>query len=279
MQKQLGFWFKTVCIRPILPTMSFALTFIYSLNWSRIFPFRYFNFQPISDHMNCCQLLLYLFGVPCQKIKYQPITDTLRIHVFLQFYRYQMDITGFSEFQKYRYGWVARGNLTPAPSQNGTWQSPVIPLLPAFLLKPHGLKPTQKETRLLPVSWLTIACCELTHPLRSSPITGPSTLILDDPPLCLASVLSRLWDRHLRFSLNIKTTASHVPHKSLDQVHAISMPDAAQTINRLPLGLSCRPPSTRSFDPISDISTPHRMVRLRSSPWSIPDMVFAMPFP
>ena len=123
-----------------------------------------------------------------------------------------------------------------------------------------------KRTRFLPVSWLTIACCKLAHPLRFIPITGPSTLLLDDPSPCPASVLSRLWDRHLRFSLNIGTTSSHVPHKSLDQVHAISMPDAAQTINRLPLGLSCRPPSTRSFDPISDISTPHRMVRLRSSP-------------
>ena len=82
--------------------------------------------------------------------------------------------------------------------------------------------------------------------------------IRDDPPPCFASVLSHLWDRHLRFSLNIGTTGSHVPHKSLDQVHAISMPDAAQTINRLPLGLSCRPPSTRSFDLISDISTPHQ---------------------
>ena len=115
-----------------------------------------------------------------------------------------------------------------------------------------------KETRFLPVSWLPIACCELTHPLRSSPITGPSTLLLDDPPLCPALVRSRLWGHHLRFSLSIGTTGSHVPHKSLDQVHAISMPDAAQTINRLPLGLSCRPPSTHSFDAISDISTPHQ---------------------
>ena len=115
-----------------------------------------------------------------------------------------------------------------------------------------------KETRFLPVSWLPIACCELTHPLRSSPITGPSTLLRDDPPPCPASVRSRLWGHHLRLSLSIGTTGSHVPRKSPDQVHAISMPDAAQTINRLPLGLSCRPPSTRSFDPISDISTPHQ---------------------
>ena len=112
--------------------------------------------------------------------------------------------------------------------------------------------------RFLPVAWLTITYCELAHPLRSSPITGPSTLLLDDPPLCPALVRSRLWGRHLRFSLSIGTTGSHVPRKSLDQVHAISMPDAAQTIDRLPLGLSCRPPSTHSFDAISDISTPHQ---------------------
>ena len=134
-----------------------------------------------------------------------------------------------------------------------------MPLLPAFLLRTHNLKPTQKEPGSSPASaGLTIACCELAHPLRSSPITGPSTLIRDNPPLCLASVLSRLWVRHLRFSLIIKATGSHVPHKSLDQGHAISMPDAAQTIGRLPLGLSCRPPSTHSFDAVSDLSTPHQ---------------------
>jgi hypothetical protein len=64
----------------------------------------------------------------------------------------------------------------------------------AILLKPHGLKPTQKETRLLPVAWLTIACRELAHPLRSSPITGPSTLIQDDPSPSCASILSPFVD-------------------------------------------------------------------------------------
>ena len=106
-----------------------------------------------------------------------------------------------------------------------------------------------ERTRLLPVTWLTFACYELAHPLRSNPITGPSTLIRDNPPLCLASVLSRLWVRHLRFSFIIKATGSHVPHKSLDQVHAISMPDAAQTVNRFPLDLSWRSPSTPVLTP------------------------------
>jgi hypothetical protein len=39
----------------------------------------------------------------------------------------------------------------------------------------------------------------------------------------------------LGLSLIIGTTGSHVPHKSLDQGHAIFMPDAAQAINRFPL--------------------------------------------
>jgi hypothetical protein len=49
----------------------------------------------------------------------------------------------------------------------------------------------------------------------------------------------------LNFSLIIGTTGSHVPHKSLNQVHATFMPDAAQAVNRFPLSLSwkiVRPP-------------------------------------
>jgi hypothetical protein len=84
-----------------------------------------------------------------------------------------------------------------------------------------------KRTRFLPVSWLTIACCELAHPLRSIPITGTSSLLRDDPPLCFASVLSFSWDLHLNFSLTIETTGSHVPRKSLTQSHAIFTPEAA----------------------------------------------------
>jgi hypothetical protein len=47
-----------------------------------------------------------------------------------------------------------------------------------------------------------------------------------------------LWVFHLNFSLNIGTTGSHVPHKSLVQVRATFMPDAAQAVNRFPLDLS-----------------------------------------
>lgn len=76
------------------------------------------------------------------------------------------------------------------------------------------------------------------QPLRSNPITGPSTLLRTAPPLCLASVLRLLRGRRLSRSLSIEATGSHVPYQSLYLVHAISMPVAAQAINRFPLSLS-----------------------------------------
>jgi len=81
---------------------------------------------------------------------------------------------------------------------------------PASLpLEPSRSQAYTNKTRFLPVSWLPIAGCELTHPLRSNPITGSSILIQDDPPLISALVLSRLWDRHLRFPLNIGLITKH----------------------------------------------------------------------
>ncbi len=80
------------------------------------------------------------------------------------------------------------------------------------------------------------------HPLRSSPITGPSPLLRGGPPLCPASVLSRSRGLRLRFSLRIGATGSHVPHKSQDRVLAAFMPDAARTVNR------CPPDSSRDND-------------------------------
>ncbi len=78
----------------------------------------------------------------------------------------------------------------------------------------------------------------MSQPLRSISITETSSLLRVGPPLCPASVLSCLWDLHLHFSLSIRTTGSHVPYKSLTQSHAISMPEAAQAVNRFPLNLS-----------------------------------------
>ena len=76
------------------------------------------------------------------------------------------------------------------------------------------------------------------QPLRSISITETSSLLRVAPPLCFASVLSFLWDLHLNFSLTIEATGSHVPHKSLTQIHAIFTPEAAQAVSRFPLNLS-----------------------------------------
>ena len=62
-------------------------------------------------------------------------------------------------------------------------------ILIAKLLKPLGFKPTQKEISSSHF-WLAESFYELTHPLRSSPITEPSTLLQDDPPPSCASILS-----------------------------------------------------------------------------------------
>jgi len=104
-----------------------------------------------------------------------------------------------------------------------------------------------------------------------------STLIRAAPPLCSASVLSSLWDHHLEFSLHIGATGSHVPHRSLNHVHAALTPGATQAISRLLLGSSWAT-TTPSFDAIPTLSTLHRTVRFRSSPWPSPDTSCA-PFP
>ena len=86
--------------------------------------------------------------------------------------------------------------------------------------------------------WLTNKQFWTCYPLRSTSITETSSLLRGNPPPCLASVLSFLWGLHLNFSLDIETTGSHVPPKSLYRDHATFMPGAAQTVDRYPLCLS-----------------------------------------
>jgi hypothetical protein len=57
-------------------------------------------------------------------------------------------------------------------------------------------------------------------------------------PVPRIGTLALMGSSRLSFSLRIGTTGSHVPHKSLDQIRATFMPDAAQAVNRLPLDLS-----------------------------------------
>ena len=58
------------------------------------------------------------------------------------------------------------------------------------------------------------------------PHYGASPLLRVGPSLCPASVLSPSWVLHLGFSLDIGTTGSHVPQRSLVQSHATFTPEA-----------------------------------------------------
>ena len=90
------------------------------------------------------------------------------------------------------------------------------------------------------------------------PITGPSSLVRAAPPLCPASVLSSSWVLHLDFSLIIGATGSHVPHKSLDQVRAAFMPDAARAVSRFSPGLIPGQRLPPGFDIVPTLSTRHQ---------------------
>src|ERR1022692_3516035 len=91
----------------------------------------------------------------------------------------------------------------------------------------------------------------MARPLRSNPITGPSSLLSDGPTLCPATVLSSLrflplgvlpWKTSRRSKTtgrsSRRTTGSHVPCKSLTHARAAYMPDTIWAINRHPPDLS-----------------------------------------
>ena len=91
----------------------------------------------------------------------------------------------------------------------------------------------------------TSSCCQLcrtydclTRPLRSSPVTEPSSLIQAGPPQANASVLSPRGFLPLCFSLSIDGLVPAVPHKSLCRTHALYTPAAARPVIRLLADLS-----------------------------------------
>jgi len=68
----------------------------------------------------------------------------------------------------------------------------------------------------------------------------------------------------LGFSLCIAATGSHVPHESLDQVHAAFMPDAAWAVGRFLPDLSRNRLANPGFDAVPTISTRNeRFTRVR----------------
>ena len=112
---------------------------------------------------------------------------------------------------------------------------------PCLNLSAHTAPPMQPlptgtrrcpDHRNPPVAGCSVVPDRIGPPLRSGLITRPSPLLRVTPPLCSASVLSRLWGLHLRFSLGIEATGSHVPHKSPDHVLATFMPDAIRSVSR-----------------------------------------------
>ena len=81
------------------------------------------------------------------------------------------------------------------------------------------------RSRLLPVSRLAATFVELSHPLCSTPITGASTLVRDDPPPSCASVLSPFVDLTYKVFPWHHMKSSQVPYPSPNQSHAIYTPD------------------------------------------------------
>ena len=95
----------------------------------------------------------------------------------------------------------------------------------------HGL---HFPAEFLPIAGLTRRRNRMIGPLRSRPITGPSTLLRAHPPLCPASVLWPSWGFHLGFSLGIEATGSQVPRSSQDRTRATFMPDATRAVSGSP---------------------------------------------
>ena len=85
---------------------------------------------------------------------------------------------------------------------------------------------------------LTAFIGRITPPLRSIVITTTSSLLRTIPPLCAALILSPYGVTAFGFSLNISTTASRVPHKSLINVHAFFTPVAIESVSSFLLDFS-----------------------------------------
>ncbi len=108
-------------------------------------------------------------------------------------------------------------------------------------------------------------------PLRSTAITTHSSLLRVTPPLRPASALSSMWDLHLGFSLNIGTSGSQVPYKSLHPGHATFMPVAAG--KRVPFRLLPETLQPSGFDNVCLLSDTSSVVHSRSSPGCPPHMI------
>ncbi len=111
--------------------------------------------------------------------------------------------------------------------------------LSIYTARPSHFLPPRDDNRrgrrvLLPISRLTSTFLELGHPLRSTPITGASSLLPDDPPPPYTSVVSPFVFRTYRVFLWHCMKSSQVPYPNPDQSHATYTPDTTWPISRHP---------------------------------------------
>ena len=98
----------------------------------------------------------------------------------------------------------------------------------------------------------------VTHPLHSSSITEPSSLLWGGPNLTGASVLSASRGHRLRLFPYHHRPGSQVPCESPDESHASYTPDAAWPVSRLPPCLSRSSGETPVLTPSKAISMLHQ---------------------
>jgi hypothetical protein len=117
----------------------------------------------------------------------------------------------------------------------------------------------------------------------STPLLCPryqaSSLLRVDPPPCPASVLCPSWVFHLGASLCIGATGSHVPHRSLNQDHAASMPATIWAVSRFPPNFVPGQGNRPGFDDIHPVSTLHRRFTCVRLPGSHLTDSAGLPFP
>ena len=121
-------------------------------------------------------------------------------------------------------------------------------------------------------------CNHLARSLRSSPITGPSSLLRIGPPQCSASVLSPHGFRRLCFSLNIRALVPAVPRKSQHPTHAPSTPVAVCPVIRRLTDLSQKGFTLLVLTTPSFLTTRLRWVHFRSSFGCTPARGLALSF-
>ncbi len=149
----------------------------------------------------------------------------------------------------------------------------------APIIRSHEPLRTTLPCSPAPSSRLTTEHGRMTRPLCSTGITPLHRYYESLRPRAAHWYSRPVGCIHPDFSLSIATTGSHVPHKSLNRTHAASTPEAARAVNGTPPELVPAQMKGAGFDLVSNISTPHRSVRFRSSFRFIPDPVRSRPFP